>query len=228
MKKVCPLFLAVMLFYACSCNTGKNTTSKISEGIIEYEITYPGIAQDDIFMLGMMPKDMKVKFKNSNTIGELKTGAGVFTTRFIVNNNKRNLFHYLKLVNKEYGLILDSADIYSSYAKKPDDMKLIPSAETKVIAGYNCKKMDIVFADTAKNFAVYYTEEIGIEDPNWCTIFHEIKGVLLEYNVRQFNIEMHLTAKNVIAEDIPDEDFDVPTDYETISQAEMEEKFTDF
>ena len=213
---------------ACSCNTGKNTTSKISEGIIEYEITYPRIAQDDIFMLGMMPKEMKMKFKNNNTIGELKTGAGVFTTKFITNNNERNLFHYLKLVNKKYGLILDSADIYGSYAKKPDDMKLIPSDSTKVIAGYTCKRMDVAFSDSTKNFTIYYTNEIEIKDPNWCSPFHEISGVLMEYNFTQFNIEMHLTARSVTAVDLSNEEFAIPADYEKISQAEMEEKFTDF
>ena len=228
MIKVCPLFLAVIIFSACSCNSTKNNTSKISEGIIEYEITYPNIDKDDIFMLGMMPKDMKMKFKNNNTIGELKTGAGVFTTKFISNENQRNLFHYLKLVNKKYGLILDSADIYSTYAKKPDDMKLVPSDSTKVIAGYTCKRMDVVFNDDKKNFTIYYTDEIGIKDPNWCSPFHEISGVLMEYNISQFNIDMHLTAKNVSAAELSDDDFAIPAEYEKISQAEMEEKFTDF
>lgn len=179
-------------------------------------------------MLGMMPKDMKMKFKNNNTIGELKTGAGVFTTKFISNENQRNLFHYLKLVNKKYGLILDSADIYSTYAKKPDDMKLVPSDSTKVIAGYTCKRMDVVFNDDKKNFTIYYTDEIGIKDPNWCSPFHEISGVLMEYNISQFNIDMHLTAKNVSAAELSDDDFAIPAEYEKISQAEMEEKFTDF
>lgn len=228
MNKVCPLFLAVIVFAACSCNTGKNNTSKISEGYIEYEITYPKIDKDDIFMIGMMPKDMKMKFKDNNTIGELKTGAGVFTTKFITNNNERNLFHYLKLVNKKYGLILDSADIYQSYAKKPDDMQLIPSDSTKIIAGYTCKRMDVVFSDSTKNFSIYYTDDIGIKDPNWCSPFHEIKGVLMEYNISQFNVEMHLRAKAVTAADIDDEEFAVPADYEKITQKEMEEKFTDF
>lgn len=179
-------------------------------------------------MLGMMPKDMKMKFKNNNTIGELKTGAGVFTTKFISNENNRNLFHYLKLVNKKYGLILDSADIYSSYAKKPDDMKLVPSDSTKMIAGYKCKRIDIVFEDPKKNFTIYYTDEIGIKDPNWCSPFHEISGVLMEYNISQYNIEMHLTAKSVTATEISNDEFSIPTEYEKISQAEMEAKFTDF
>jgi len=220
--------MALIVLSCYSCNNKNNDSKLISEGIIEYEITYPNIAADDIFLLSMMPKEMNMKFKDNNTIGELKTGAGVFTTKLISNENQRNLFHFLKLVNKRYGLILDSAEIYSTYAKKPEDMKLIPSNETKVIAGYNCKKMDVVFDDPKKNFSIYYTDEIGIKAPNWCTPYHEITGVMMEYNITQYNIEMHLTAKVVTATDIPDEEFGVPTDYEKITRTEMEEKFTDF
>ncbi len=220
--------MAVIVLSACSCNNSNKPAQKISEGIIEYEITYPNIDKDDIFMLGMMPKEMKMKFRDNNTIGELKTGAGVFTTKFITNNNQRNLFHYLKLVNKKYGLILDSAEIYSTYAKMPEGMKLVLSDSTKVIAGFKCKRADAVFTDPKKNFAIYYTDDIGIKDPNWCSPFHEISGVLMEYNITQFNIEMHLTAKTVTAVDLGDDEFAVPTDYEKITQSEMEEKFTDF
>lgn len=228
MKKVCPLFMAMFLLSLCMCGNKKTDNKQITEGIIDYEITYPHIAADDLFLIGMMPKEMKMKFKDNNTIGELKTGAGVFTTRFITNNNERNLFHYLKLVNKKYGLILTSDEILESYAKKPEGMELIPTDETKMIAGYTCKHMKVVFPDSTKNFSLYYTEEIGIKDPNWCSPFHEIPGVLMEYNIKQFNIEMHLQAVAVTATDLEDSEFALPTEYEKISQAEMEQKFTDF
>lgn len=229
MKKVCPLFLVVVMFVICSCsNNGKQTTSKISEGIIEYDITYPKMDKDDIFIMGMMPKEMKMKFKNNNTIGELKTGSGVFTTKFITDNNKRSLFHYLKLVNKKYGVELDSVEIQKNFSKNFSDMKLVFSNETKVIAGYNCKRADAIFDNPDRNFSIYYTEEIAISEPNWCTPFHEIKGVLMEYTIIQFNFEMRLVARQILQEDLSDDEFAIPAEYEKITAAEMEEKFTDF
>jgi hypothetical protein len=50
----------------------------------------------------------------------------------------------------------------------------------------------------------------------------------MEYNISQFNVEMHLTAKAVTAVEISEEEFAIPAEYEKITQKEMEEKFTDF
>ena len=69
---------------------------------------------------------------------------------------------------------------------------------------------------------MYYTNDIGISHSNWYTPFREIEGVLLEYQVRKYNYEMRLTALEVIKEEINDNVFSVPGDYENISKQEMD------
>lgn len=220
-------FLLLLCLALASCNSSVNKKG-ISEGIIEYKIDYPKMDENDIMLASMMPKNMNMKFKDNNTVSELKTGAGVFQTKFINQNKEKKLIHLVKMVSKKYGLILDSTEIYESYAKKVDGMKVELTKETKEIAGYKCYKAKITFDHPENNFDVFYTDEIKIHNPNWCTPFHEIDGVLMEYQLENFNILMRLTAEVVSEVDVEDEEFVMPTDYEEITQSEMEEKFLDF
>lgn len=184
--------------------------------------------ENDIMLASMMPKSMKMKFKDNNTVSELKTGAGVFQTKFINQSKEKKLIHLVKMVNSKYGLILDSAEIYDSYAKKVDGMRIEKTQETKEIAGYKCYRAKVTFNHPENNFDIYYTNDIKIKSPNWCTPFHEIDGVLMEYQLENYNILMRLTAENVSEQDIEESEFKMPDDYEEISQDEMEEKFLDF
>lgn len=218
------LLLSIILI---SCNSSSNKKD-ISEGIIEYKIIYPKMDENDIMLASMMPKNMNMKFKDNNTVSELKTGAGVFQTKFINQNKEKKLIHLVKMVNSKYGLILDSTEIYESYAKKVDGMRIEKTQETKEIAGYTCYRAKIIFDHPENNFDIYYTNEIKISNPNWCTPFYEIDGVLMEYQLENYNILMRLTAENVVEADVEENEFTMPDDYEEITQAEMEEKFLDF
>ncbi len=224
--KILSLIILSITLFTFSCHT-PGSTKFIDEGEIEYKITYPNMDANDIMLSSMMPKSMKMRFKDNNTISELKTGAGVFQTKFINQHKDKKLIHLVKLVNKKYGLILDSADIYDSYAKKKNGMTIEETQETKEIAGFKCHKVNVQFDNPEENFTLYYTKEIQIDKPNWCTPFYEIDGVLMEYEIEQYNVKMHLIAVSTSALDVEDE-FIMPDDYEEISQSEMQDKFLDF
>jgi hypothetical protein len=82
----------------------------------------------------------------------------------------------------------------------------------------------VTFKDNIKEeFNVYYTNDIDIKHSNWFTPFHEIDGVLLEYQVRKYNYEMRLVARDVKREDIGDNEFEVPDGYINVGAAEMNE-----
>ena len=52
-----------------------------------------------------------------------------------------------------------------------------------------------------------------------------IDGVLMEYQLKKFGLEMRFTAKMVKPEEIEDSTFELPADYKPISQQEMNELF---
>jgi len=200
----------------------------ISEGKIVYKLTYPQFEDDNIFT-SMFPREMAFKFKDDNTVNELKTSMAVFSTSLFANNKEKKVTHLVRIANKYSGLEMDSVEIMKEYGKKPVGMKITPTDSTKQIAGYKCHHAFVTFeGDSTKNFSIFYTNDIGIKDPNWCTPFYEISGVLMEAQVNKFNIDMHMIATLVVAEEYPAEDFIITKEYQPITVQEMADIFQSF
>ncbi len=222
------LAAVALLFSACESDNSEGEKNKITEGKIVYSLSYPQFEEGNIFT-SMFPSEMTFKFKDNNTRNELKTKMAIFSTSLLADSKEKKVTHLVKIANKYSGLEMDSMEIMEEYGRKPDGMSIIPTDQTKEIAGFTCKHARVKFAaDSTKNFDVYYTNEIGIEDPNWCTPFHEIDGVLMEAKVNKFNIDMHMVATEVVAEEYPEEDFKITTEYQPITVQEMAEIFQSF
>ena len=215
------LALLVMLF---GCENF--TTSKISEGTIEYAVTYPPGNQDN-FMTSMLPATIKYNFKNNEASVDLEISMGIVSTSLIANLNKKQVMQTLSVMGKKFAVVMDTNGVKKMLEKEPK-RKITFLKETKQIAGYKCEKAHIDFeADSIKDFDVYYTKDINIQDPNWSSPFNEIKGVLMEFQIQKYGVEMILTAKNVIKRDIEDGHFELSPDYKLISIEEMDQMFTD-
>lgn len=222
--------LALLISTIVSCGNSENLTKPeaIKEGVIIYELTYPQFKEDNIFT-SMFPNEMAFKFKDNNTKSELKTSMAVFSTALLAEKNKKTLTHLVRIASKYSGLVMDSTQIVQEYGRMPDGMVITPTSKTKTIAGYVCKNALITFSnDTTKNFDVYYTDEIGIEDPNWCTPYHEINGVLMEATVNKFNIDMHMVAKSVTAQKFEESEFQITQKFQPITVEEMADIFQSF
>ena len=222
------LFFGLSVLASCDSEPEEGKVKKISEGRIVYALSYPQFEDDNIFTY-MFPSEMTFKFKDNNTRNELKTKMAIFSTSLLANNKEKKVTHLVKIANKYSGLEMDSMEIMEEYGRKPDGMIITPTNKTKVVAGYTCNHALVSFAsDSSKNFDIYYTNEIEIKDPNWCTPFHEIKGVLMEANVNKFNIDMHMVATKVVEEEYPNEDFQITKEYEPITVTEMADIFQSF
>lgn len=202
------------------------TTNNVSEGVIEYEISYPG-AEKDNFMAGLLPSEMKLSFKNNNTAAELNAGMGMFSTCYVTNTDKKELIHLLKVMNKKFAVVRNKKDV-EEFIKSHPKMTFEFSKETKIVAGYKCKKAIVTIPDKKKVITVWYTNDIGIKNSNWTTPYREIDGVLMEYEVEQYNIAMKFTAKHVSDIAVEDTLFSLPGDYQKISKKEMDEMFLNF
>ena len=217
-------FLPVLIFGFMGCDSLYHKS--ISEGVIEFEITYPETDAGDL-MASLLPSEMTLKFKDNKTIGELSS-MGIFKTSLIAYPDSKKVAQLVKIMTKKYVLMLDSTEVKDLYSELPE-MTIHFVDETKEIAGYKCKKAIITFKNNIKDeFSVYYTNDIEIKNSNWYTPFYEIDGVLLEYQVRKYNIEMRLTATRVTNSTVDDSEFEIPPDYNKITQEEMNQIFEGF
>ena len=81
-----------------------------------------------------------------------------------------------------------------------------------------------------KEAKVYYTNEIGITNPNWSNPYSKIDGVLMDFQMERYGVAMHLKAKSVLAQKIDDVTFQLPADsveYKKIVFSELEKILQD-
>lgn len=203
------------------------TTDRISEGAIEFDITYPKADKNDL-MASLMPETMKFRFKDDKITSELTAGMGMFSTIFISDGENKTLSQLVKIMNKKMAHTVDEKGVMKMKSAEPQyDVEFV-SGE-KEIAGYKCKKAIVVNkVDPADKFEVYYTDKIDIEKPNWSTPYDKIDGVLLQYEMSRYNIHMRFTAKTVSKEPVEDKEFEIPSDYKIVSEKEIAEVFENF
>ena len=141
-------------------------------------------------------------------------------------NNKDSISStMLKIMNKKYfcQTHFNEPSIYSS---SYEGMKIDFVDETKEIAGYKCKKAIVSFPDTSKStFEIYYTDEIKIDDLYLGSPYKNINGVLIEFQMELNNISMKLTLNNITNDEISDDVFLIPDDYERVATDSLENIF---
>jgi hypothetical protein len=221
MKKSLLIAFASCIYILSFTGCGNTDEKFIAEGIIEYD----AVAVDQSnSMASMAPNKMTIKFKNNKSCAEMSAGMGLFSTSFISDPETKSMIQLVKLLNKKFSLIQSEADIKKENSAFP--VEITPLKETKVIAGYKCKKAHVKVNDeTASEFDIFYTNDLDIKDPNFANPFCKIEGVLMEYQMKKFGLEMKFTAKSVKPEDIDDSTFELPADYKTISKEEMDNFF---
>ena len=196
-----------------------------TEGVIEYELKVLD-NNNPILTTDLLPRTMITRFKNNCMSQELSAGMGMFSTSFVSNLEKKSVYQTLQMLGKKYTYVADSVQLIDIINKEPVlKFELVPGQ--KVIAGFNCKKAIAKYVDGSKApIEVYYTEEISVKDPNFYFNYNEIKGVLMEFNVTRYMIEMRLTAKSVKNEEVPDSYFNVDSSSKIVSLEEMNGYFT--
>ncbi|GIV43594.1 MAG: hypothetical protein KatS3mg035_0717 [Bacteroidia bacterium] len=69
---------------------------------------------------------------------------------------------------------------------------------------------------------------MNIKNPNWANPYKDINGMLMDYPIKLYNIEMHLTNPVVLKEEVDDSLFVLPKDYKIISKEEMDNLLLNF
>jgi GLPGLI family protein len=218
--KIGLLFIVLSVFLWCCKHKGPGG-KLVSEGVIEFEAT---AVDPNSPMADLAPNKMVVKFKNNRSVAEMSAGMGLLNMLIVADYNNKTVTQLIKLLNKKYVSIASAEEINKELTTSK--MRIQKAQETKLIAGYKCKKAVISFDDNSHPpFDVFYTDEIELEKPNWSNEYNEIDGVLMEYQLKRYGLELRFTARRVAKANIEDSEFETPSDYKIISQKELEELF---
>jgi hypothetical protein len=202
--------IAGVFFYLYKCTSvfdklgGKN----ISEGVIEYDITYPKLDPNSMMVSGM-PNKAYLRFKDNNMSNDMSGMMGLISITYVSNAKTKAVEQRLTLINKKYASEIKPDDLKrlnDSYVVSVEDGKT-----TKQIAGFNCKEA-LVKVTGGEEVKIYYTNEIGIDNPNWSNPYTKIGGVLMDFQMERYGVAMHLKAKSVLAQKVDDSVFSIPAD----------------
>lgn len=219
-KTISALVIAIAFVFSYC----KNSNDKIvDEGIIEFDVT---AVDPDHPWAGMIPSTATLKFKGDKFVMEMST-MGMFTTSFICNQDNKTLTQMVKFLDIKQACIEKEEEIKkenSNYKLKWEETK-----ETKIIAGYKCKKVNVVMVDHPDvTFEAFYTKEMGAENVNDLSPYNGIKGMLMQYRLKKMGLELQFTAKSVRQSEVTDNVFEIPAYFKIVPKQEIEKIFQQF
>jgi len=218
---IMPFVIMAVLVTACSQISNNVFDKKPSEGVIKYKISFPEVSDESITAT-LLPEQMTYAFTPTSFASNFETAGGVFRNKIVANRDTRTVDHQLKVFRKKIQTKMAESDVIQMLADYPKAI-VIKTDQTDTIAGYLCQKALIVFEEMdKKEVEVYYTNQIEMDSPNWCTQYHEIDGVLMAYEIEEFGIRMRLEAEEVRT---PLQDMELlhaETEYSEISREMMD------
>lgn len=206
-----------MFFSSCG---NKKAENAITEGIIDYKTD---VINDKHPLASFAPSSACVKIKDNRWMVEMST-MGLFNVYFSCDLDKATLTEMIKYMDIKIACIEND-----SMLKEENNKYLLTfkeTNETKEIAGYKCKKaIATKVSNPSESFDIYYTTDIGPENSNAHTPYKSIKGTLMDYRIVRLGLEMHFVAKSAKIAEVKDEDFDVPSNFKTVSRKEFDAEF---
>ena len=222
MKKVL-LIVSVIMFVALY-STSSAIAGKPFEGVITYKITYPDSKFSES-QLAMFPKVLTVSVKGTKSRTDLQM-SGMNTVEITDYNDKTSV-SLINMMGQKYAIKQTTAEIESKMASEGTPT-VQQFDETKVIAGYTCKKVVVTLNDDGvkSTFEAWYTSELGSKLANFSNpLYKDIDGALLEFLMKNQEVSMKFIATSVEKKSLPEKDFEIPSDYTLTTQDELKSKF---
>jgi GLPGLI family protein len=216
MKKIFASLLGLSLLVAFNANAQK---PKNFEGVISYGISIDSEDLDPMSKSVLEGMTTEVFIKGEKT--KIIQDQGMAKT-IIITDGKKQPVILMDMMGQKFRLKSDP-----DFAKKEEEVekntKIKETNETKTIAGYNCKKVEVTNMN-GETSIVYYSPDLPASNSAGAQ-FKGLKGMALEYEVNQMGMKMIVAAKSVKAEKIADSKFAIPDGYTEISVEDLQKMF---
>jgi GLPGLI family protein len=185
------------------------------EGKVVYGITYENLPAGMEAMASMLPSEIKIYIKDN--MSRTEQSMGMAGNQIVISDNKTETGTMLMdMMGQKYFVKMDNNS--TKNAKSAAEPKYNYLTETKEIAGYKCKKAEVTMEGIDESFSVFYTEDIPYGSNKQ---FKGLKGFPLEYEIAANGLNMHVSAKQIANEKVPDAFFKIPDGYQEMSQEDL-------
>jgi GLPGLI family protein len=198
MKK--KIFINLLLIFSSASLFAQKT---ISEGIISYNISI----QDSGKAATRLDSAVTIVYlKGDLSRTDMINSLGSETTIFDAKNDKAVI---LKQYNGQKLMITLTKENWNDKYDKYNGILFQPTADTKKIGGYDCKKV-IAHLKNGTTFYVYYASDITIVNKEYNPIFKDLPGLPVQYEFTDGKFSFLYTISAVNLSPLPAARFDVP------------------
>jgi GLPGLI family protein len=218
----------ITLYFLISSTSYVVAQKKITQGKAIFDITYPG-ADLDAQSLSMMPSESTIYFKGEWSRSESKTPLG--TTVAITNSKLGETTTLLDIMGNKFAIKVSKADMDSEKKKNGiEKTETNITSETKIIAGYTCKKADVHYKmkdQTENTMVVWYTREIAAPNSmrSGGADFGDIDGFMMEFFSKQHDLNTKMTCRLVTESTVEDDKFTIPPEYKMTTMEDLKNYF---
>lgn len=193
MKKLPVTFAFLVSIFSWSCRNN-DASSGIKSGRIDYQITY---LNDDLDKktLNVLPSKMKLSFNERQASNNIEGFMGMYRLNAFTDFQTRKCSTMLKVFDKHYWF-RGSRDELMCCFDSMEDMEITDTDETKIIAGFECRKAIVNLPTKNESFEIYYTNQINLRHPNVTNPYRKVKGVLMEFELRLMHLNMRFAAES--------------------------------
>jgi GLPGLI family protein len=193
MKKLTVKFVILVSAFTVSCRNNTEQ-SVITAGRIDYKITY--LNNDiDKRARNVLPSKMKLCFNEKQASNNIEGFMGMYKLNAFTNFHTRKCSTMLKVFDQHY-LFKGNRDEQMCCFDTMDDMEIMETDETKMVAGFECKKAIVKLPATNESFIIFYTNQIKLRHPNATNPYRKIKGVLMEFELKLVHLNMRFVAES--------------------------------
>lgn len=220
MKIKATTILLVLITFTAFLATAQNE-GKQFKGTITYQISYPESNQS-ASQLTTMPQTMILKLNEGRSRAELNMGE--MNQILLLDSEAKTTVILIEIMGKK-AAIKPKKGADRPLGKEPI---VEPANESKEIAGYVCKKVNIHYGDEKSKsnpIEVYYSEEVGSNKIFYDNEYRNLTGIPLEFRYKMQGMNMLLTATKIEEGRVANREFDIPSDYKESTPEELRQMF---
>ena len=111
------------------------------------------------------------------------------------------------------------AEVEQTLSELPK-LTFAPTSETKVISGFNCKKV-VATDDKGKKYDIWITNDFSIPDGAIALYYKGIGGVPIQYTSFSMGQSADVTVLSITSDKAPAGTFAIPADYDRITMDDL-------
>ncbi|MFD0794220.1 DUF4412 domain-containing protein [Mucilaginibacter litoreus] len=116
--------------------------------------------------------------------------------------------------------IATPAEVEEQQAKLPV-FAFTPGTESKVISGFNCKKVTAKDTKTGKTYDIWVTNDITLPKTGASKVYENAGGVPIQYATFQNGQAADVTVKSIVEQKVPAGTFGIPADFDKITMDDL-------